>query len=620
MIKNKVSIPRPLELLAPARNADIAISAIMAGADAVYIGPDSHGARRAAANTLSDIARVAETAHLYDAKVYATVNTLVYDEEIRTVERLIDGLYHAGVDAIIVQDMGILRMDIPPIDLHASTQCDIRTPEKARFLASAGFSRLVLPRELSLEEIRKIRSAIPEDVELEAFIHGALCVSYSGDCRASYMAGGRSANRGECAQICRLPYDLTDSDGNILVKGKHLLSLRDLNRSSSISDMADAGIMSFKIEGRLKEEAYVKNVTAWYSRILDRIVDESDGRYIRLSDGRSRQGFTPRPEKAFNRGFTSYFLTGKSPASGMASMDSPKAVGERVGKVTACRRGVIEAELTNELTNGDGLGYFDRSGIFTGFRLNKAEGKRLFPATPQNIPAGTILYRNRDKHWDDTIADARCERKIDVEINLRLLYDSRVALEITDIRGNSVTIASQTAYTDTAVTPQEGPRRKILDKLGDTPFRAVKIVDIAGGRFIPASALAAMRRDAVAMLIKARAMTRSVRLRRTEDPAISCPTTTLTIHDNVANRLARQFYTDHGVSLITPAAESVRPEGETMVMTTRYCIRKELGCCLLTPTASKMPRQLYLRSCTSDMKMRVECDCSRCGMNLYMSI
>lgn len=345
---------RYLELLAPARNADTAISAILAGADAVYMGASSHGARKDAANSIDDIRRVTDFAHQFNAKVYATVNTIIYDRELRDVERLITDLYHSGTDALIVQDMGILRMDIPPIELHASTQCDIRSVEKARFLAEVGFTRLVLPRELSLREIEEIHSAVP-DTELEAFIHGALCVSYSGDCRASFMTGGRSANRGECAQICRLPYTLTDSRGRKFMEDKHLLSLRDLNRSDSLGAMADAGVCSFKIEGRLKEEGYVKNTVAWYSRILDRVVGESGGNYRRLSAGRSNAGFNPSPEKSFNRGFTTYFLSGHAPVKGIASFDTPKATGTPVGKVKRCEGKVIIAELSAQLANGDGL-------------------------------------------------------------------------------------------------------------------------------------------------------------------------------------------------------------------------------------------------------------------------
>lgn len=605
-----------LELLAPARNADIAIRAIQAGADAIYIGPDSHGARRAAANSIDDIARVVKAAHPYGVKVYATVNTIVYDDEIASVERLAWNLYRAGVDALIVQDLGLLRADLPPIDLHASTQCDIRKPEKARWLYSLGFSRVVPARELSLGELRAIHEACP-DVEIEAFIHGALCVSYSGDCRASAMAGGRSANRGECAQICRLPFNLVDADGNILVRDKHLLSLRDLNRSDAIADMAGAGVSSFKIEGRLKEADYVVNAVAHYSRILDRIVAEGGGRYARASAGRSVCSFAPDPAKAFNRGFTPYFLSGHAPKGGIAAIHTPKAMGEKVGTVTSCTDREITARLTAPLANGDGLGYFDARGKFCGFRLNRVSGGRLYPASPQRIPAGTPLYRNKDKEWADEMASAKCRRTMKLNMVLSLLPGgNRVSLELTDERGVQATAVMALATpASEAVTPQTGPRRSILTKLGDTIYSPGEIVDLVGERFIPASALASLRREAVALLGQASKATYPYRRRRPETYGEPLPMgTEITIHDNVANRLARQLYADHGALSIAQAVEVSRPDGEVNVMNTRYCIRRELGCCLKTPAGSKWPSPLYLES--GKLRMRVDFDCERCGMVL----
>ena len=581
----------PLELLAPAKNADIAIQAILCGADAIYMGASSHGARRAAANSIDDMRRVVDFAHQYNAKVYATVNTIIYDSELREVEKLISDLYRIGVDALIIQDMGILRMDIPPIELHASTQCDIRDVEKARFLSEVGFSRLVLARELSLAEISAIHAAVPSS--LEAFIHGALCVSYSGDCRASFMNNGRSANRGECAQICRLPYDLVDSRGNVLKRESHLLSLRDLNRSNSIADMAEAGVSSFKIEGRLKDEAYVKNTVAAYSRILDRLVEDSDGKYVRQSIGRSRPGFNPSLDKTFNRGYTPYFLSGKAPSKGLASFGSPKAIGVKIGKVLSCTPKIITAELSASLANGDGLGYFNKDGIFTGFRLNRVDGSKLYPATPQAIPAGTVLYRNRDKEFDDVIAAAQPVRTIDENMVLRLVYDNRICLELSDNDGNAVTVTTTLERIDPAVTPQESPRRRILDKLGGTIYH--------GG---------------VEKLDMARRINYKFGYRLPENMDVAFPKgDVLTIHDNVANRLAQEFYKSHGVTKVMPAVEVERPSGEIPVMTTRYCLRKELGKCLLTPAGKELPSDLYLVS--GSVRMRVEFDCKNCRMNLY---
>ncbi|MDE6379752.1 MAG: U32 family peptidase, partial [Muribaculaceae bacterium] len=337
---------RRLELLAPAGNPDIAIEAILHGADAVYMGASSHGARRNAANSIDDVKRVVDFAHIFRARVYVTVNTLVYDNEIKKVERLIEDLYHVGVDAIIVQDMGILRMDIPPIELHASTQCDIRTPEKARFLQDVGFSQLVLPRELTLEEIHKMSEAV--DIPLESFVHGALCVSYSGRCHASLATCGRSANRGECAQLCRLPYTLKDSKGKTICKDKHLLSLRDLNTIDILPQLINAGVSSFKIEGRLKEVSYVKNTVASYRKAIDAFINDHKEGFERSSFGQSEVTFTPNLSKSFNRGFTHYFIERRRP-QGIISPDTPKSLGE-------------EIEDLKKLNNGDGISFFDAQG------------------------------------------------------------------------------------------------------------------------------------------------------------------------------------------------------------------------------------------------------------------
>ena len=615
---------RPLELLAPAKNADIAIRAIMAGADAIYIGPESHGARKSAANSIADIRKVAETAHRFGARVYATVNTIVFDNELEAVEKLVWDLWQAGTDALIVQDMALLRMHLPPIELHASTQCDIRTPEKARFLAAAGFSRLVLPRELSLGEIEEIHKAVP-DTELEAFVHGALCVSYSGDCRASAMAGGRSANRGECAQICRLPYNLTDARGNILVEGKHLLSLRDMNRIDSLGEMARAGVMSFKIEGRLKEADYVANAVASYSARLDRVVAESGGDFRRLSWGRAECSFTPDPAKAFNRGFTSYFLNSPSSPGRMASIHTPKSIGSEVGRVVRCTDRFIEARLSDELANGDGLGYFDRLGRFCGFRLNRVEGNRLFPASPQRIKPGTVLWRNRSQQRDAEMKRATCARTVGIGMALRYLEGAaegdhgRLVLDLRHEAGFSVSVArALPAVPDAAVSPQEAPRRRVLSKLGDTIYRATTVSDLAGPVFIPPSLLTSLRRDGVDALDRAVKARHPYSLRRPEQTDAPLPSVRLDIHDNVANHLAREFYLSHGAESIVPAVEVERPTGETNgeieVMCTRYCLRREMGRCLKTSEGKLWQGPLYLES--DRLRMRVDFDCKRCGMNL----
>ncbi len=400
------------------------------------------------------------------------------------------------------------------------------------------------------------------------------------------------------------------------MEDKHLLSLRDLNRSDSLGAMADAGVCSFKIEGRLKEEGYVKNTVAWYSRILDRVVGESGGNYRRLSAGRSNAGFNPSPDKSFNRGFTTYFLSGHAPVKGIASFDTPKATGTPVGKVKRCEGKVIIAELSAQLANGDGLGYFDGEGRFQGFRLNRAEGQRLYPASPRTIAPGTVLYRNRDKEWDDAISSARTTRTISVDMVLRTVGSDRLALELTDECGTSVTATATVGQLQQAVTPQEAPRRQLLGKLGGTIYRAGKIIDLAGGVFIPASALAGLRREAVALLDRARIMTHRFGLRRPENPDAVCQSASLSYRDNVANHLAKEFYRSHGVTEIVPAVEVESPDDETLVMTTRYCLRREAGKCLLTPQGRQWPdTPLYLRS--GNISLRVEFDCRRCGMRIY---
>lgn len=603
----------PLELLAPARNADIAIDAILCGADAVYIGAPAFGARAAAGNSVTDIARAAELAHRFDARIYVTMNTIVYDSEIPAVEALVRELYDAGVDALIVQDMAYLRMQLPPIALHASTQCDTRTPARAALLEKAGFSQIVLARELTLDEIRAVRAATT--VPLEAFVHGALCVSYSGDCQAGFMATGRSANRGECPQMCRLPYRLCDASGRDLAPERHYLSLRDMNRIDLLADMADAGVSSFKIEGRLKDAAYVRSTVAAYSAALDAVVAASGGRYCRASHGRSEAGFSPDVAKVFNRGYTSYFLnTPRREPGRIASMASPKNTGERVGTVLSCRGKVLTARLNTALHNGDGLGYFDPDGRFAGFRLNKVEGNRLFAASDLRIAPGTPLYRNADKAYTDAVASARPQRSVALNMRLRGIDSERIALSITDERGNAVECVAEVPYQQ-ANSPQTDARRRTLERLGGTIYRLESLDDGLADRFVAASALTALRRDALASLESAQRARYAYDRRR---PCRLAPGDmaglTTTYHDNVANALAAEVYTAAGATIAERAAEVKRPTGETRVMTTRYCLRRELGACLRTPSAKRLPTPLYL--CAPGIRYRLDFDCAACEMHV----
>ncbi len=590
----------------------------MAGADAVYIGAPAFGARAAATNSVESIRSLAQLAHRYRARVYVTMNTILYDNELDEASRLVKQLYGACVDALIVQDMAYLGLDLPPIALHASTQCDIRTPDKASWLAKAGFSQLVLPREYSLAEIKAVADTV--DVPVEVFVHGALCVSYSGDCQAGFAAMGRSANRGVCPQMCRLPYELVDADGNPVAPPKHYLSLRDLNRVNDLEALAEAGAASFKIEGRLKDARYVANVTAAYSRALDRIVERSGGKYRRSSAGTSSYGFTPDLDRTFNRGYTGYFLKG-IPGK-MASTDTPKWAGIPVGTISGeldKRRRSFRARLSAQLSNGDGLGFFNAAGTFVGFRLNRVEGNELWPASaPEGLTIGTTLYRNNDKAFFDLLErpDAGCSRKIRVDFTLRPVDNERIAISADDERGCSVCLVADSVYA-AAKTPQEAHRRNIMAKLGDTDYTLGNVDDRIGERFVPASALTAARRDVLALLDKAAADTYAYDRRKActlADDAFA-GAKALDYHDNVANRLARRFYTGHGASIAEMAIETApKKEDELVVMTTKYCLRRELGACLKEKNGTKLPRPLFLKNDSG--LYRLDFDCARGGMSV----
>lgn len=594
-----------IELLAPARNADVGICAINHGADAVYIGASSHGARAAAGNSTEEIARLCDYAHQFAARVYVTINTLIYPSELKEVERLIGRLYRVGIDALIVQDLGLLRLDLPPIALHASTQCDIRTPEKARFFQDLGFSQLVLPREMTLEEIRAVRSATT--VPLEGFVHGALCVSYSGHCYASHLCGGRSANRGECAQICRLPYDLIDGRGRVLAKGKHLLSLHDLNRLEDLPAMIDAGISSLKIEGRLKDEAYVKNVVSAYDRKLRQLG------VSRTSLGSIERTFTPDVAKSFNRGFTSHFLYDPR-AVGVAAHESPKSLGSEIGVVQSIRGNRIELQRSAKLANGDGLNFLFRDKTI-GFRVNRFEPPKTIICTGHNAPEGlkpgAILRRNADKRFADILsAPSTGRRTIPLTLTLRR-HDSALILE--NASGASAAIDFPKA--EEARTPQLEARRRVIAKLGDTPFSLSELTDKLGNEFIPASVLTRLRReftDALADSIIC-SMDRPLRAPEKTD-AIWPEGTSLPAEANIANPLAENVMRAHGVNgPITPAPEAGGTPAAAMTM--RYCLRRELGRCLLTPAGREWPEPLTLIG--APRPLRLHFDCAHCQMQVH---
>ena len=605
--------PAHIELLAPARDADIAIAAIDHGADAVYMGASHHGARADATNTLDDVRRACDYAHQFGARIYATVNTLVYDDELKEVEHLVHDLYHIGVDALIVQDMALLRLDLPPIALHASTQCDLRTPEKARFLEALGFSQLVMARELTLDEIAAIHRVTT--VPLEAFVHGALCVSYSGRCAISQVLKGRSANRGECAQLCRLPYDLVDGKGHVIVEGKHLLSLRDMARHDRLEQMMAAGVSSFKIEGRLKDVGYVKNVVASYRRAIDQIINRYPDRYRRASFGKEVFTFEPALEKSFNRGFTHYFLDDRRPHDGtsMASIDTPKSQGEPLGKATRCSGNTLTISTRAALANGDGLSYYDAQGVFTGARVNRAVGSgTVLLRERAAIPRGTFIYRTADKAFNDLLAKPSASRTIAVNAELRYT-GGMLSLTLDDERGNRVTHTLECDL-QAATKPQNDRQIAELGKLGGTIYRLDE-AQVPGDIFIPASLLARLRRETIDLLDRNHRITRPIDKRRPEDMTAPCPITTLSPADNVANSLAERLYRDHGVIDIAPALETGAPvTATTPLMHTRYCIRRQLGACLKGKNTTRLPRDLYLKTGTT--LLRITCDCKNCEMLL----
>jgi len=604
-----------LELLAPAKNADFGIEAINHGADAVYIGGPAFGARANAGNEIADIERLAAHAHRYSARVLVALNTILKDDELEEAQRIAWQVYEAGADALIVQDMGLLELELPPIQLHASTQTDNRSAEKVKFLEGVGFSQVVLARELSLDQIREI--AAQTSVALEFFIHGALCVSYSGQCYVSHAQTGRSANRGECSQMCRLPMTLADGDGQVIVQHQHLLSLKDNNQTNNLRALAEAGISSFKIEGRLKDLSYVKNVTAHYRTELDKIIEELP-QFRRSSAGRCTFFFTPQPEKSFNRGSTDYFVNERK--ENILSPLTPKFAGEPIGKVTAIGRGWFEINSAAPINNGDGLSYFSASGELVGVRVNRAEGSRLFPAEMDlQLTVGTMMHRNRDQAFERLLEKKSAERRIGVRMRLMENADG-FTLEMIDEEGNRAS-ASVTHSKEPAQNSERAlaTLREQLDKLGNTLFYAEAIdLELNQAWFLPASLINALRRDAVEHLEKVRSENyrRPSRAKPVAPPA-QYPQTELTYLGNVYNQAARAFYAKHGVSLIEEAYECNQERGEVSLMITKHCLRYSFNLC---PKQVKGIRPEPMVLINGKERMTLRFDCKRCEMHLMGSL
>ncbi|MBI4742315.1 MAG: U32 family peptidase [Betaproteobacteria bacterium] len=615
--------PTPLELLAPAKNAEFGIEAVLHGADAVYVGGPAFGARAGAGNSVADIGRLAAFAHRFNARVLVAFNTILKDEELEEARRMAWQIYHVGADALIVQDMGLLELDLPPIQLHASTQTDIRSVEKAKFLQEAGFSQIVLARELSLDQIRGI--AGQTDIALEFFVHGALCVSYSGQCFISHAHTGRSANRGDCSQACRLPYSLSDQNGALIAENKHLLSMKDNNQSANLRALIEAGITSFKIEGRLKDLAYVKNITAHYRTLLDRILEEKP-QYRRSSSGRSAFFFTPRPEKTFNRGATDYFVNDRQ--ADIGAFESPKFVGETIGKVTRLGRDSFDVTSTAPLHNGDGISYYGGHGNgrdLVGLRINRAEkqgvGYRLFPGLsngklPDDLLPDTAIYRNHDQEFERLLKKKSAERRIPVRLRFSETTEG-FTLQMTDDAGVSVCAARLSCTREIARNAERATNtlREHLGKLGNTDYVAELVdLDLSSPCFLPVSALNALRREAVEALDAARraAYRRPPRKPAAEPPA-PYPENALTYLGNVFNEKARAFYARHGVRLIDPAYEANREKGEVSLMITKHCLRFSFNLC---PKQVKGLRPDPMTLMNGDEKLTLRFDCKPCEMHV----
>ncbi len=583
------SVARRIELLAPARSAEIGRQAILHGADAVYIGGPAFGAREKAGNSMADIAALVEFAHRFHARIYVALNTILTDAELEPARQLALDCWSAGVDALIVQDMGLLELDLPPIDLHASTQCDIRTPAKARFLADCGFSQLVLARELSLKEIVAVRAALPDDVVVEHFVHGALCVAFSGQCYISHAQTGRSANRGDCSQACRLPYTLQDSHGRIVAFEKHLLSVKDNDQSANLLPLIEAGVQSFKIEGRYKDAGYVKNITGHYRKLLDRIFEQHP-ELAPASSGTVTLKFVPHPDKTFHRGSTDYFTHGRSsnPAH-ITAFDTPAFVGLPIGKVAKINTDSFDLETKEALANGDGLSWMHKRQA-VGTQANKVEklgeGRwRIWPNDPVDrlagLKPGVYLNRNRDQAWEQALTKDSAARRIAVDAHCAETDDG-FALTLTDSDGIAATatlaLDKQPAQQpDTAADALKAQ----LCRLGSTDFSLRDFsLTWSQPRFIPNSAANALRRDAVAALTAAR---RAAHVRPLRRPAVEPPTpypdTSLSYLANVHNSAARRFYARHGVQAIAAAYEAHKETGEIALMITKHCLRNAFNLC-----------------------------------------
>jgi 23S rRNA 5-hydroxycytidine C2501 synthase len=605
----------PLELLAPAKNADFGIEAINHGADAVYIGGPAFGARANAGNTLADIERLSRHAHRFNAKVFVALNTILRDDELDGARQMAWEAYEAGADALIVQDMGLLEMDLPPIQLHASTQTDNRNPAKVTFLEDAGFSQVVLARELSMNEVAAI--AAQSNVALEYFVHGALCVAFSGQCFISHAHTGRSANRGECSQACRLPYTLVDDKGKTITENQHLLSMKDNNQSANVLALAQAGVSSFKIEGRYKDLSYVKNITAHYRTLLDEVL-VSHPEFRRASSGQSTYTFTPQPEKTFNRGYTDYFANDRQDDIG--AFDAAGFVGEAIGEVSEIGPNHFTVNAEIDLNNGDGVCFYGADGNVIGFRINRAEGKKLFPvAIPEELTEGATLFRNHDQAFERALEKESAERRVAIQPVFAETAEG-FALTLTDEDGISATVNlknNENSGREIAKNAERATATLIeqLGKFGNTMFAAKPAeLQLSQAWFLPTSAINALRREATEKLETARlaAYQRPTRAVPAINPA-PYPQEELTYLGNVFNAKARLFYEKHGVKLIAEAYEANQEKGMVSLMITRHCLRYSFNLC---PKEVKHLKPDPMTLVNGSEKLVLKFDCKACEMHV----
>lgn len=602
-----------IELLAPAKNLESAKAAIQSGADAVYIGAHMFGARAAAGNSTDDIKLLIHYAHLYNVKVYVTINTLIYNDELSMAQQLCYELYDAGADALIIQDFGLLQMELPPIPVHASTQTHNYSVDKVKFLEQAGFARVILARELSLEQIKEIRSHT--NVELESFIHGSLCVSFSGRCYLSHYIGGRSANRGDCAQPCRNKYNLEDEQGHILIRDKHLLSLHDLNLSNYIGQMMDAGITSFKIEGRLKDLDYVKNITAYYRQLIDKEIMDRSG-FIRASSGKTTTSFIPDPYRSFNRGFTPYFIEGRK--TSITSPATPKSIGKKVGIVTKVTPEWITAKLDEPLLNGDGICWSDAEGHFTGARVNVIREDKILLNNTSGLKPGDTLMRNFDKAFTDQIErEDACNRTLDISLTLTETDDG-IMLEGIDEDGlvSSVSVSlEKTQAKNPEVSIQK--TKEQLQKSGQTMFRVINVeIRTSEAWFFQSATLNQLRRDLLMQAQDNRLLNYKKSIREAVHSTHAYPFDPLTQTENIANKQAEEFYSQHGLKNLSSCPEIIGYRDEKALMTTKMCLRYETGNC---PTYQKanpnFSKTMYLSS--PEARYRLSFDCKNCVMRVF---